>query len=228
VSEAPSKSAPLPADNFPVSTLPLQPPPLPYASVGVPPVAPGPSPLSAEHLAELAAAQKRQRKVLRAISVATVDLWLTAIFAAITVAGGLFDMSALLLGLAMCGVAFNSYRGMRMLKRLDLRGPALLGFNQLLLATAISAYAGWAIYCCLKSPQDQLPGLDAADAAEVAKMFGPLLRDLPIIIYGAVIAATWIAQGLTAIYYFSRRRHLDAYLASTPQWIHDLQRAQQA
>jgi hypothetical protein len=33
-----------------------------------------------------------------------------------------------------------------------------------------------------------------------------------------------VFQGVNAIYYFTRRRHVEAYIAQTPEWIRDLQR----
>ena len=113
-----------------------------------------------------------------------------------------------------------------MFKRLDPRGPTVLGFNQLFLASAITLYAAWNIYRCLAHPKAILSELDM----EALTQFGITEKTVAlwaVIFYSAVIAATWITQGLTALYYFSRRKHLDAYITSTPQWIHDLQRAQQ-
>src|ERR1035437_1523126 len=89
------KSSEHSADPPLVSTIPVQPPSIPYAPPGpVRPVA-GPSPLSAEHLAELAAAKVRQKKVLRATSVATVDAWIMAFLGSISLVLGLLDLPQL-------------------------------------------------------------------------------------------------------------------------------------
>ena len=43
-------------------------------------------------------------------------------------------------------------------------------------------------------------------------------------IYGGLIAGTLIFQGLNSLYYFTRRKHVEAYLRETPQWVVELQR----
>ncbi len=43
-------------------------------------------------------------------------------------------------------------------------------------------------------------------------------------VYGSVILFSIIFQGGTAWYYFTRSRHIRAYISETPQWIIDLQR----
>ena len=42
-------------------------------------------------------------------------------------------------------------------------------------------------------------------------------------LYGSVIALSVIFQGGNALYYFTRRKHVEAYVAETPAWIRDLQ-----
>ena len=58
-------------------------------------------------------------------------------------------------------------------------------------------------------------------------MFGSiakLRRLLALGIYGGLILATVVFQGLTAGYYFSRVRHVRDYVRQTPPWVVDLQR----
>ena len=43
-------------------------------------------------------------------------------------------------------------------------------------------------------------------------------------IYGGLIAGTLVFQGLNSFYYFTRRKHLEAYLIETPEWVVELQR----
>jgi len=43
-------------------------------------------------------------------------------------------------------------------------------------------------------------------------------------LYGAMIAVALFAQGGLALFYFTRRKHIDAYLAKTPAWILAMQR----
>jgi hypothetical protein len=43
-------------------------------------------------------------------------------------------------------------------------------------------------------------------------------------VYGTVIVLSIIFQGLTACYYFTRRKYVEAYVRETPQWVLDVQR----
>ena len=51
-----------------------------------------------------------------------------------------------------------------------------------------------------------------------------LYKTITIAIYGGLIAATLIFQGINALYYFTRRKHVEAYVSETPEWVVDLQR----
>ncbi|HNX27106.1 MAG TPA: hypothetical protein PKK48_06825, partial [Phycisphaerae bacterium] len=43
-------------------------------------------------------------------------------------------------------------------------------------------------------------------------------KNFTIAIYGTVIIASIIFQGINAIYYFTRKRIMDEYLSKTPPW----------
>ena len=58
-------------------------------------------------------------------------------------------------------------------------------------------------------------------------MLGPMSElqwQLTLAIYGAVIVGAIVFQGLNAVYYFTRAKHLSAYLDETPDWVVDVQR----
>ena len=42
--------------------------------------------------------------------------------------------------------------------------------------------------------------------------------------YGGVIALSVLFQGGNALYYFTRRRHVEDFIAETPEWVRDVQR----
>ncbi len=217
--DIPEPSAPPTASAIPAPPRAVQPPP------------PAASPLSPEHFAQLELAKTRAKKIRRAIAIAATDAWITAIFAALAVLGSLvmFSVAGICIGLAVSFVAYNSFRGHRVLKNLDARGPRLLGYNQLLLAASITVYA---LYCIYDAAHN--PGEFAAYLAnpQLAGALGPMNLGslarlewlLTLTVYIAVIAATLVAQGLTALYYFTRAKHLRAYREATPAWILDLQR----
>lgn len=182
------------------------------------------SPLNPGQLAELTRADQQSRKIRRAQRIAATDAWLMAIFASLTLLTGIFSLPTLLLGLAMALVAFNSFAGLRGLRRCDPAAPRRLGINQLLLAGAIAAYALYGMADATRHPH--LLTQYTSSEPELAGLLEPyehLAGVLTLIVYSAVIVITALAQGLTALYYFSREKHLRAYLASTPHWVLEVQ-----
>jgi hypothetical protein len=51
-----------------------------------------------------------------------------------------------------------------------------------------------------------------------------LYKVLIVAVYGTVIVLSGVFQGLNALYYFTRRKHVTAYVQNTPAWVLDLQR----
>lgn len=199
----------------------------------IPPFPPGPSggpveALTPEQLSEITHARHRYRKVRRAISVATFDAWTTAIFAAITLLGSLmgFSWSGILLGLGMSVVAFNSFRGMRLLEKADPAGARVLGRNQFLLAAVLLIYALWNLLL-LKSGHYDL-GVSKSMNAELQQAgYGSLINLGPLVysaMYVGLAAFAILIQPLTALYYFSRRHCVEEYLQKTAPWVLQMQR----
>src|ERR1035437_512508 len=190
-----------------------------------PPAAAG-SPLSAAHFSEIEIANKRAKKIRRATRIAQTDAWICAIFAGLTLLSGLFSLSALLLGLGMAFCAFNAFRGAKRLQLFDSSAPRLLALNQLLLAAALILYAIYSLWAASHGKS----AFAAAIAAEpgIASGLGNLEQlewVIYVAIFGGLIIGTTIAQGLAAIYYITRRKHLAAYVAQTPAWILAMQKA---
>lgn len=190
----------------------------------VAPPAPAAGPLSAGHLVELEDAKRRQKKLRRVMAVANVDAWLSAIFAGFTLIFGIFSLTGLILGAALAAVAYNSFQGVAMLRRLDVRAPRRLAINQLCLASILILYAAYSIFAArngspeLKSAMGQDP--------QIAAMLGPLdhlVWLITVAVYGGLIAGTVVAQGLAALYYARSAKQLEAYKAGTPEWIQQIQ-----
>jgi hypothetical protein len=198
-------------------------PPIPVAPTQSPPQAmPG---LSPEHLWQLGEARRRGAKIRRAVSVATFDGWATGLFGALTFICGIFSWIGLVLGAAMLTVAYVEFRGARRLRQLDASAAASLGWNQVALGSALliyAAYSLWNVFYSHSLVVDQLlntPELGGMGSIE------SLARLIGVLIYGTLAAVAIFGQGGTAWYYFSRRKHVEAYLRETPQWILDAQRA---
>ena len=53
--------------------------------------------------------------------------------------------------------------------------------------------------------------------------FEALYQQIVVAVYGGVIVLSALFQGGTALYYFSRRRHVEDFIAETPAWVRDVQ-----
>lgn len=204
----------------------VTPPPLPVPALAAAPVAGvAPPPLTPEQFHQWTTAQIAYRPIRRAVGVAAFDAWCTAIFAGLTVLCGFSTPAALLLGLGMGGVAFVSFRGLAGLRKLDVRAPKMLALNQVALAVMISLYGAWNLYAHATgraSPLDSAVMQDPALKEMLGSVEG-LARQLAIVTYSAVIAATWLAQGSAAWFYARRTRMIRAYRGETPEWVVRLQ-----
>lgn len=135
--------------------------------------------------------------------------------------------TSLVAGLALTGLAYNEFRGRRQIKQLDPLGPRTLGINQLVCCLLIALYCGLQLYKTIFGPGTYAQAIE--DNPEIASMLEPmadLLQTATIATYLLVFVVGVAAQAATAWYYFSRKKHLDAYLQQTPGWVLDLDRAQ--
>ena len=185
-------------------------------------------PLTPEHHRELALANQRGKKIRRAAGVAAMNGWITAVLAFCSAPFALFGMTGVLVTLALSAVAYNEFRGRKRLLQFDPSGASVLGWNQVGLLAMIILYCMWMIHAGLTGKSDLSTQLRAQP--ELANALGPmdveqLYKSLVLVVYGTVIALSLVFQGLNALYYFTRRRHVEAYLRETPQWVRDLQRA---
>ena len=82
------------------------------------------------------------------------------------------------------------------------------------------------LQAALLSPdtRSQLAGMpDVAQALD--SQMAPYARLAPLMIYGfygLVIVASILSQGGLALYYFTRRRRLEAFTRETPEWVRRL------
>lgn len=182
----------------------------------------------------MAMANQRAKKLRSAATVASFNgaclvafCLLAFLFVLFGALFGEFDWVGLVMGVGLGIIARNEYRGRRLLRQFDPRAPRLLGFNQLALLGLIVAYAAWMMVVSAygQDPYEE----QIRQNPMLAKMLGDigaLQKKLSLVIYGTVIAATVVVQGLNAMYYFTRARCLRSYLDETPDWVVDLQRCQ--
>lgn len=184
-------------------------------------------PLTPEQIREIAAGNRRGRTICHAAAMAAFNGWSTAVFAVLTIPFALFSQTALVVGLGLGVIAFVEFRGRRLLQQLDTKAPFILGFNQMAFALLIVGYCAWSmIYTNLNNPGRYAEQIAASP--QLARMLGPigdLYQFISLVIYGTVAVLSAVFQGSMATYYFTRSRHLRAYLNETPGWVLDLQRA---
>jgi hypothetical protein len=176
--------------------------------------------LAPEQLQAIAEARRQGRKITRATNVATFSGWSLAFFAFITLLSGLFSLVALLLGIGLTVVACIELRGAKRMRQLDDTAPRMLGFNQIGLGVMVVLYSGWGIWQAVAGPSPYESYL--AQGGKVAELIEPidnLNRAVMSIFYAGLLCGSVIAQGCTALYYFSRRGHMVRYLDETPDWV---------
>ena len=190
------------------------------------------SPLDQAHHLELAAAAERAQPIRRAARVASFNAWTTAVLAGLSAPFALFSVIGFLAFIALAAVAWNEFRGRRRLLAFDPAGATIIGWNQLGLLAMIAAYCVWAVYSNLYGANSVEAQLKANP--EYSALFGSLdeLGDViePLVVgfYAVVVALSAVFQGANALYYFTRRKLIEAYIRETPVWVLDLQRATRA
>jgi hypothetical protein len=200
----------------------MDPPIIPYQAPATASASPWVSPPSAEHLEQIAAARQRSAKLRKMATWGTVSAWTTAIFAASTMVCSVTSPTGMVLGAAMAVVAWFEFKGVNELKRLKPIAPRRMAVNQLVFGAILFVYGAWSLWNSLHAPSE-LAG--HPELQQVLGDVGSLETSINVAVYVSVMLAAILGPGLTAIYYRSRAKHLDAYLAETPQWILDLQRA---
>lgn len=193
---------------------------------------PAPSPLDEAQLSILARARAARRKVRFGGIIALTNVVGLGLFAFLSFAFGLLELSVSPFALAMAVLAWNEARGRRGLIEADARAPRRLAFNQLALLGCVlaycihGAYVAWTGPSLLDSVLVGAPELrELGDAAAGAgTSLGELSewgRVVALIIYGAVAVASALVQGLTALYYSSLRAAVAA-LGEAPAWAREL------
>ena len=189
-------------------------------------------PLSTEHHQQIASAHSRAAKIRSAARTAAFNGWVTGAFAVLSAPFAPFSFVGFLVTVGLAVVTYNEFRGRKLLLGFDPEAARLLGWNQLGFLGLITAYSLWMIYDGLTGPG--LLDKELMQHPELQRVLGSA-EDLQrfcqltvLAIYGTLIVASALFQGCTALYYFTRRGHVLAYLRETPGWIVEMQRASTA
>jgi hypothetical protein len=175
---------------------------------------------------QMAAARVAAKKVRRAASVATADAWMLAIVAVPSLAAGLIDrgLSGILIGAALCAIACVEFSGAKRIRRLDPSATRFLGFNQLALAAVLIIYSLWSLHQAMHGGLAAELKEHEAELQAMGKEMEDMLQTTTNLVYYTLIAVAVFMQGGTALYYFSREKHIRQYVETTPPWIVEMQR----
>jgi hypothetical protein len=179
-------------------------------------------PLTGDQHRELAAAKKSAKKIHRAAKVASFNGWTLAAAAVVSAPFALGSTTGVLVTLGLAMVALNEFHGRRRLLRFESSAASYLGWNQLLLLAMLVGYSAWMLWSSLTGDNSLAMQLEAEpelrEALGSLDGFEELYGSVVVAVYGSVIVASILFQGLNALYYFTRRKHLEAYVAATPDW----------
>jgi hypothetical protein len=185
-------------------------------------------PLTQEHHCELALATGRAKRIRKAARVATFNGWVTGIFAAASAPFALFSMAGFLVTVGLTLIAYNEFQGRKRLLQFDPSSSTLLGWNQVALLAMIIVYCLWMLFTGLTGAGPFAAEIKANPEIGTAlgslDEFDYLYKVLVVAVYGTVIVLSAIFQGLNAFYYFTRRKHVEAYVQETPDWVLNVQR----
>lgn len=193
---------------------------------------PAPAALTPAQLAAIERARLRALPLQRGVRVATIDAWLSAVLAGLTVLSACGGIENLVVGAALAFVAFNSFRGAQRLRRHDPAAPRQLAMNQLVFAGCVVLYGAYSLWQVSAGQSSILRFLVGDDStALLGKEAGIDIRNIQqwvknamYAFYIILIGGTLIVQPLMAIYYCRRGKILQAFLAETPAWVVDILR----
>ena len=164
-------------------------------------------------------------KVRRTISIASLNAWSFAVFAAastVLLFGSTFTIAGVGITFALFAVSYNEFRGKKMLGELKPGGCDVLGWNQLGLLAALSVYCVWSIIWGFLYPSplseiltehpeilEPYSEIERRDIREMFDILDDMWAGIIAAVYGGVILGTLIYQGGNAWYYFTRRKYVE-------------------
>lgn len=181
---------------------------------------------TAEQVRQIEQAKKQRRKIDSACVVAGFNGWTAGVLAALSAPFVLLSHGAGVAALVLGAVAYVEFRGRRMLREMDLRGPKVLACNQVVLGVIVILYALWMLIAALTGEGQYAQAIAQEPAlASTLAPIGDLMRFVEIATYSLLIIGTVAFQGGMAWYYLSRGKHMRNFLDNTPPWVIDVLRA---
>jgi hypothetical protein len=181
-------------------------------------------PLTDAHMYQLQLICKQAKSVEKAARYAHFSGWSTLLAGAFTIPFAISKPSTLVFAMVIAGIGTRELSIRRQLKTLDVRAPKKLALNQLMLGSALVAYA---VFMLVSSP--------GAGMVESAMSTDPILNSTPelgsmmndlvelerfatALMYVAMIVIAILVQGSTALFYKSKIRKLIKLHRATPHW----------
>jgi len=193
------------------------------------------TPISDAQRIEIARGAEREKAFAFARKLARFNGYGVGVFAAISLLSAVLDPSSLLLAVPLGIIAFVELNGGQRVARYERSGLVQLAYNQVALVALVAVYALVQIFSALDSasPLGEIMAqsgvasedLGIADVSAELGDFDEIYRSAVTAFYVVVIVVTALAQGGCALYYYSRLKHLDRFLADTPRWVIDHLRA---
>ena len=88
----------------------------------------------------------------------------------------------------------------------------------------IFLYGAFELAQSVRHPESIINTGSDSQAAQMLVPYQNLVQLVVIAFYATVMFVAILGPGLTAVYYYSRVKYIDAYLQQTPAWILELQR----
>jgi hypothetical protein len=203
------------------------------AAAQLPPVAP----ISGEQRQALHDAEVAARRFAFAPKLATWNGASMLIGAALSGVLALFDPPLLLSAAVLLACGWVELSAGRKLREYDPNAPLRLALNQVVLMVLVVGYAAlkligaWSGEASLSDELAKYPelselisGLDDPNVAQTVDAFGQMYRWGIVAVYLSLIGFAIVVQGGIAAYYMSRRKHVRAFVANTPDWVVELMR----
>jgi hypothetical protein len=183
------------------------------------------SPLTPEHLAQMALAQQLYRPIARARRYSMFEGWTLVIFGLISwvslFCGGLSGAAAFI-SLALCVTGTLEIGYSKRLKNADPDSPRLLAINQLALTLSLVIYGAWQIIALHYHPLSLAKSDPALSQLGDTSDWDSMSNNIFSLVYYALIAIAILWEGPTAYYFYSRKKPLARYLAEVPDWARTL------
>ncbi len=121
-------------------------------------------------------------------------------------------------------VAYIEFTGVSRVRRLDPAAAKTLGYNQLAFGALLMIYGIWMMQSSattaeFDSVKQQLSQVYAASQID------SWMRMVRHLSYALIVAIPTLAMGSTALFYFSREKHIRQYIQTTAPWIVEMQRS---